>query len=40
MSNSINFCKQRAEENSFNFLPDAKFTETNSYEVLKTMLNE
>ena len=40
MSNSINFCKQRAEENSFNFLPDAKFTETNSYEVLKTMLND
>lgn len=40
MSNSINFCKQRAEENSFNFLSDAKFTETNSYEILKTMLND
>lgn len=40
MSNSINFCKQRAEENSFNFLPDAKFTETNPYEVLKIMLTD
>ena len=40
MSKSIDFCKQRAQENGFKFLPNAKFTETNSYEVLKTMLNE
>ena len=40
MSKSIDFCKKRAAENNFNFLPDAKYKEVKPYEILKIMLND
>lgn len=40
MSRSMDFCKKRAKKNGFTFLPDAKFTETDSCEILKNMLTD
>lgn len=39
MSKSIDFCKQRAKESDFDFLPGTQFNEVNSLEVLETICN-
>lgn len=39
MSKSIDFCKQRAKESDFDFLPDAQFNEVNSLNIIKEVLD-
>ena len=40
MSKSIDFCKQRAKESNFDFLPGTQFNEVNSLDILETMFND
>lgn len=40
MSKSIDFCKQRAKESDFDFLPGTQFNEVNSLDILETMFND